>query len=312
VAYPAHQASSSEALVPLGRDGAVDVTNVSGRGFLSVEVEGYETSTPTSGGLVFLPEEWFTGYPRQWVTVLDTVMGQGEEWHAHRIGPGASLRVQAVPAPSDPENGWKYTTGYGARLAELSVTAYDATAFSRLTLRGGPGAGPGIATLDAYPRQRHTTTMLVPVAPDGTVELHNSAGWTDVSIEVEGFYLPRSPSLPADGLTTVKDAPVLDTRTGLGGHRGPVSGGSLSVKVAGVRGIPANATEVALRVVALDVRKGGDVQSNRSLATLLSYADGQAAANLVYLPVVNDSVQLDASFDGPVDLAAAVEGFDTV
>ncbi|WP_165845582.1 PKD domain-containing protein [Streptacidiphilus pinicola] len=305
VLYPARQASSSLIDVPVGAGGYVDLTNLSGRAYLSAEVEGYSTLTPGTQGLVFVPEASI-GYPTQWLAVLDTTQSQ----HPAKIGPGGSMRFSAVPGPSAPNTTWSYATGEGSPLVELSVTTSGSTAFSRLTFQGGRGAGPGADGVYAYPGQRHTTTLLVPVAPDGTVTVRNSAGWTNVRAEVEGFYLPAASAPSTQAMVTVASTPVFDTLTGLGVRRGPITGnGAVWVKVAGVAGIPAGATAVAVRLAALNAHYSGGIVDYRSYGGALTVTAGQNIASLVYLPVVNGWIKLNIGDLSPFDLTASVEGY---
>ncbi|WP_042423563.1 PKD domain-containing protein [Streptacidiphilus anmyonensis] len=295
VLYPARQSSSSLIHVPVGADGYVDLTNLSGQAYVSAEVEGYDTTNPESAhGLEFVGGD-YPGDTQHWALVMQ-----------RRMGPGATVSFQAAPGYQS------YMTPPGQRplLAVLNVATQITTAFTRVTVQGGAGAGAGADGVYGYPGQMHSTTLLVPVAPDGTVSIHNTAGSTTVSASVEGYYLPASSDEALHALVPVRSTPVFDTRTGLGGRHAQVPySGTLWIKVAGVGGIPAAATEVAVRLSAVDVRSGGIVDEDHSDGMVLDIANGQPAADLVDLPVVNGYIKVSCFLQSSFDLTASVEGY---
>lgn len=126
-----------------------------------------------------------------------------------------------------------------------------------------------------------------------TLAIYSDGASVSVAIDLVGYY-PSS-----DGINDITPTRVADTRTGLGGGSGPVTGGtSRSFQIAGNAGIPVGAKAVALNVTA--IRPTG-------LGNLRVYPDGASvpnASNINYIPGVDKAafVVVNLPADGKIDV----------
>jgi hypothetical protein len=110
---------------------------------------------------------------------------------------------------------------------------------------------------------------------------------------------------------------VLDTRYGVGAAKAPVrSGGTLTVKVTGVGGVPATGVSaVVVNVVATAATKPGYLTgwangATRPHTSILNFGTGQAIANEVVLPVGADGkIALYNGAPGTVQIVADLAGY---
>jgi len=161
------------------------------------------------------------------------------------------------------------------------------------------------------------------VAPGTYDVVQDGVGYT-VGVPSPG-YLPGAyqvttgPPAPAIG-SFVPDGParILDTRTGLGGVNGPVpSGGVVTLKVAGVAGVPATGTSaVLLSLTAEQPAKSGTIiaypdGTTRPKVTDLSFSSAQAGSAQVVVPVLNGKIDLYNGSAGSTGLVAVLSGYFT-
>jgi len=99
------------------------------------------------------------------------------------------------------------------------------------------------------------------------------------------------PAPPIGTFVPASPARILDTRTGLGGKKGPLRPrGVATLKVAGVAGIPARGVSAVLAsVTALQPSRAGTVtvdrdRASRPLVTDVSFSAGQASSDQVVVP----------------------------
>ena len=124
-----------------------------------------------------------------------------------------------------------------------------------------------------------------------------------------------SGSGPAGSFQALSPVRLLDSRNGTGGYTTPwTAGQTRSLHVAGVGGVPADATAVVLNVTATDVSTASYVTATPSggvipTASNLNVTAGQTIANLVTVQVgAGGSVDL-YNAHGQVDLVADVVGY---
>jgi DNA-binding beta-propeller fold protein YncE len=138
----------------------------------------------------------------------------------------------------------------------------------------------------------------------------NSAGTAtqELTLAVDGdsSFVPVSP------------VRVLDTRTGTGGYDAPVGpGGTISLQVTGVDGVPASAVSaVVLNVTATDPTASSYVTvypdgQARPTASSLNFTAGETIPNLVTVPVGSDGAVDFYNNSGSTDLVADLEGYYT-
>ncbi|MEO6204827.1 MAG: fibronectin type III domain-containing protein, partial [Mycobacteriales bacterium] len=146
-------------IVPVGADGKIALFNGSGgRSHLLADVAGYYVSgTPSVAGS-FVPVA-----PTR---VLDTRSGNGAPPTAVPARSTLTLTVRnrgGVPAT-------------GASAVVLNVTAVDPASGGYLTVWPSGGVRPVVSNLNFTPRTTIANLVVVPIGPDGKVQLFNGSG----------------------------------------------------------------------------------------------------------------------------------------
>ncbi|NKY39517.1 FG-GAP-like repeat-containing protein, partial [Cellulomonas septica] len=156
----------------------------------------------------------------------------------------------------------------------------------------GSGPAPRVANLNVVPGVDQPNLVTVQLGPGQTVAVMPEGPTTDLILDVFGYYSPGG----AAGYEPVTPVRVLDTRDGTGVPAGPVIGGRwVDLKIAGVHGVPADATAVVLNVAGTGVQGGtfvsvvpapdlGEPWSGPSTSNLNLYP-GRDQANLVTVKV---------------------------
>lgn len=294
--------------VPVGTDGMVDLYSSAGRLGLVADVEGYDTLTPGSTGAVLMNDVATWGEFRP---VLDT-QGGHDLPRLGKVGAGQSVTFTALMANN------RSTYEYGASAVVLDVTETHATKGSYVTAYRPGSAVPTASNLNFSAGETRSAMVVVPVSPSGQVSLYNNSGSVDLSASVEGFYLPFGPDIdPVNKpMTTISPARVLDTRYGIGARKGPITATtSLRFKVAGLTGIPADATSVMLNLTAVTPTANGYLSACGDATFLtsspaISFMRGQVTPVLTYLPISHGYVSLYNPY-GSVNVVADVEGYST-
>lgn len=162
------------------------------------------------------------------------------------LGPGA---IRVVPV-----------AGHGGIPADhaaavvANVTATNGDAASHLTLWPTNRAMPDASNLNWAAGETVANLVTVALSPDGTLTVRNNSGSTHVIVDVAGWY--DDGALPTicpcgDGYGGILPTRVLDTRTGA-----PLAAGvARDLAIAGVAGVPADATAVIANVTVVKPTK---------------------------------------------------------
>ena len=215
--------------------------------------------------------------------ILDTRTTTGG--HHAKLGFGATMTLKVLGAGGTPSAGVSAVMVNVTAVNETSRTGY-------LTLFPSGVSRPVTSTLNYTGNAAIANQALVRLGSDGTITIFNSAGSTDVIVDVEGWV--GTDTSAANGQTTTA-APVrlLDTRTTNGGHQAPLANGkSLTLQVAGVDGIPSTGVSaVWANVTAVPVgRANGYLTAYPSgsaapVSFTVNFMPGVATATLALLPV---------------------------
>lgn len=260
------------------------VITVTGVSALGAGVAGAEAPPPpppgsSSGGSAT------AGYlhPLTPARILDTRTGVGA---SGAVGPGGSIELQVAGRGGVPE---------GAGAVVLNVTVTDPTASGFVTVHPSGSPRPTASNLNFRPGQTVPNLVVAKLGADGKVTLFNSHGSSHLIADVMGWYddiFASFPALPEGGSRQRGIAPtrVLDTRE-QGGAIG--AGQELELRVAGVNGIPADATAVALNVTVTGPTSAGFLTvypagSERPDASNLNFGPGQTVPNMVIAKVGAD------------------------
>jgi hypothetical protein len=165
--------------------------------------------------------------------------------------------------------------------------------------------------------------VVVPVGTGGKVSLYNggdATGATDLVADVSGYFVSSSATAGASTFTTLPPVRVIDTRTTLNGITGkiPVNGTDV-LKIAGLSGVPNDATAVVANVTAtgalgsgfITVYPNGESVPN---ASNVNFVKGQTVPNLTIVPVgTNGSIDFTngGQQTGPTDLVVDISGYFT-
>lgn len=197
----------------------------------------------------------------------------------------ADVAPAVPPAPPSAPNGVAATPMSGGATVTWSQPAQSgSSAVDSYTVTVQPGGG----TVTVPYTQLGTT---IGGLSNGTtysfsVVAHNNVMTGPASVSNSVVPLPPP---AASGYHPVTPVRVLDTRIGLGAPRAQLTPWqSVTIRVAGVNGVPSNATAVVLNVVAVNATSPGFLvvyRSGGSSGTNLWYPQGSAEANLVTVRV---------------------------
>lgn len=274
VNFSAGQTVPNLAIVPVGRDGIVDLFNGSAGGTdMVADVTGYFTQSPAGGYTSLAPDR-----------LVDTRKGVGA---AKAQVPGnGSVSVQIAGA----DGGMLQA---GASAVALNVTTVNAKAGGYLTLYPDGGARPTASNLNFGAGRVIANAVIVPVGSDGKIDLYNgSAGGTDVVVDVIGYYS----STGASAYLPIAPVRVLDTRTAGAGPLQPngyvilysqasVNGSSITSFV--LNTTVTNTKAPGYETVAPDpntlsaYQSGTEVFPTPPTVSTLNWSQGQVVPNLV-------------------------------
>ncbi|MET7489688.1 PKD domain-containing protein [Streptomyces sp. NPDC005538] len=300
--FGAGQDNPNLVTVKVGADGYVDLYNAHGDVNLIADLAGYYTTRAGS-------EQDMTGLATVTPTrVLDTRSGIGAPKGA--VGPGSTTTV-TLP---------EYTRGGATDSAVLNVTVTGGTSSGYVTVACDGPTPPTTSTLN-YRAGQTASNLAVSCAYSGSLHIYNSAGHVQLIADLQGVYtndLANSgddPDAPRGGpFVGTTPTRFLDTRDALGAPDKPLgAGGTLTVKVAGVDGVPAGASAVLVNLtgVAPTVNTHLTAYGDGSLPNVSNdnLTAGQTRPILAVVPVGADgSIRIHNAL-GSVDVVADLEGY---
>jgi hypothetical protein len=212
----------------------------------------------------------------------------------------------------------------------LNVTMVNPTAPGYLTVYPTGAPQPFASNLNYTAGEIVPNLVEVGTGTNGQVTLYSSAQ-SDIVVDVEGYVSTTAPSGAGAGLYSPLPAPdrICDTRAGnysslSGGDaqcNGPGNsgerlnaGGTVSVQVGGLDGIPSNVTAAVLNVTVANPSAGGFLTvfpegATQPTASNVNYAAGQVTANRVTVPLSSNgtpgriSIYSSAQADVVVDVS---------
>jgi hypothetical protein len=127
-----------------------------------------------------------------------------------------------------------------ARAVAINVTATAPSAQTFLTVWPRGQSRPDASNLNVARGQTRPNAVMVGLGDSRSISVYNRHGNVDVIIDVMGYF--------TDGFTGIAPTRVMDTRTS--GFAKFTSASTRSTRVAGVNGVPSNATAVAVNLTA--------------------------------------------------------------
>ncbi len=243
-------------IAKLGASGKASFFNSSGSSHLIADVVGYLTSE--AGGRLT------TISPAR---LLDSRVGL-----PGAIGPGGSMELAVLGVGGVP--------AAGVTSVVLNVTVTEPTSAAYLTVWPAGEPRPEASSLNYVARQTVPNLVMAKVGAGGKIALFNSAGRTNVIVDVVGWIGPLGQS----GVVPVAPLRLLDTRA----TNAPLIGGrAVDLRISGLGGVPSTgATAAVLNVTVtqpsragyLTVWPAGEV---RPTTSNLNFVEGQTVPNLV-------------------------------
>lgn len=273
-------------VVRVGTNGRVSLYNNAGTVHVAADVQGWFTENEVDPGSSYVP--------RTPVRILDTRDGTGQA-AAGKVGGASTINLKVTDVGGVP------ATGVSA--VALNVTATEmAGGESFITVWPKGATRPGASNLNFRSNQDVPNLVIAQVGADGMVSIYNNFGSVHVVADVQGYF--AAPASPPPGSLYHARSPqrILDSRTGLGvpgGFSGQLgTQATIDVQVAGVAGVPTDATGVVLNVTVsgspgppshVTVWPAGAV---RPLTSNLNYVAGQDIPNLVFVRLINGRVSI--------------------
>lgn len=288
--FIAGQTAANLAIVPI-TDGDIDVWNKNGSTDVVVDLSGYYAPDTTAGTFT-------SDGPTR---LLDTRNGTGSGTIGP-LGPNSTLGLQVTNVAGVPIN---------ATAVVLNLTAVNPTEGGFLAVYADGTSRPATSNLNFAAGQTVANLVIVPVI-NGTVDIWNQQGNTDVVADLFGYYSAGA------GSTFVTSGPtrVLDTRNGTGtnGVISPLAAGStLTLPVSSLAGIPSNTTAVVIHVTAVDETQDGYLtvypdSTTKPNTSNVCFTTGEISSNLSIIPVINGNIDI-WNFSGTTDVVADVSGY---
>lgn len=290
VNYAPGQTVPNLAVVPVGRDGKVTLSNTSaGSTHLIADVSAYfRSGTPSAPGAFrsLAPSRF-----------LDTRSSSGP------VPGGRSVSFRAGGAGGIPAN---------ASAVVVNLTVTETKSFGFLTAHAAGSPVPNASNVNYTPGQTVPNLAVIPVGRDGKVTIsNNSSGSAQIIADVAGYFLPGTPER-AGAFAALAPTRFLDTRISSGPVR---AGGSVAFQVGGVKGIPARVALVVVNLTVTEPTSFGFLTafssgSSRPNASNVNYTQGQTVPNLAVVPVGTDGkVRIVNTSAGTVQVIADVSGY---
>ncbi|MDQ0823210.1 hypothetical protein QFZ69_004089 [Arthrobacter sp. V1I7] len=289
VNYAAGQTTANLAVVPVGNDGRVTLSNTSsGSVQIIADVSAYfRAGAPSPGAF----------RPLDPIRFLDTRLSPG------RVPGGGSVSFKVGGTSGIPAD---------ASAVVMNLTATEPRSSGFLTAHAAGAHKPNASNVNFAPGQTVPNLVVVPVGRDGKVTVSNtSAGSTQVVADVSGYFLPGDPDR-AGAFAAVTPTRFLDTRSSSGRV---AAGGSVTFQVGGRNGIPANPAAVVVNLTVTETTSYGLLTAYASGASRpntsnVNYARGQTVPNLAVVPAGADGkVRITNSSRGSAHIVADVSGY---
>jgi hypothetical protein len=294
------------AIIPIGSDGKIDLYNAAGSTNLFGDISGY--FAPTAGSTLT------TAGPCR---AFDTRSGSGNCSGSVAVtkaplAAGNTLTINVAGVAGIPSN---------ATAVVMNLTAVGATRLSWVAAWPDGTTRPTVSTLNLSSANATPNLAIIPIGSDGKIDLYNAAGSTNLFGDISGYFAPTAGST----LTTAGPCRAFDTRSDAAGNcpganfvlPGSLPAGhTLTVQVAGVAGIPSNATAVVVNLTAVGatgttwVAAWPDGTARPTVSTL-NVSNANATPNLAIVPIGSDGKIDLYNAAGKVNLIGDISGYFT-
>lgn len=285
---PPGQTVSNSAIVPLGADGSIQVRNASGTTDVTVDLQGYFTTTGPGAG-----------YSPLSTRVLDTRSGAGAPGGvAAPLAPGASITIDAHADASMPLD----VTSVFA-----NFTALNTSTAGHLTVYPSGATPPSNATID-FDGTPSSNTAIAVLSSDGKMVVKNTGStYVDLVVDLQGYFTPANTGGSFNPIATR----LYDSRD----TQALAAGSSIDIPVAGLHGIDDGPSAVALNILTKGA-SGGFLQewptgdTSLGAASLVQFNANENTTNLTFLmPGEDQSVTIKNVSSSPVLLVIDAQGW---
>jgi len=289
--------------VRLGANGRISLRNGLGSVHLIGDIAGYYTPDAAGAGFAAVDPS----------RILDTRVGLGAARAKLARGGATDLQVTGALRTAD---GTTVTVPADARAVVLNVTATAVTGVStdvRVYPAGG-AAVPLVSNLNLVGGQTAANLVTVAVGTGGKVRLRNSLGSLHLVADLAGYYSASAPGR----FVPVTPTRFLDTRSGVGAAVIPTTaGGFVDLRVAGTRGVPAQATAAVLNLTgtavsgtaSTDVRAYPRGAARVPTVSNVNLERGETRANLSIVRTGTDGRVRIRNNSGQLQLVADIAGY---
>ncbi|MGW1799189.1 PKD domain-containing protein [Streptomyces sp. NPDC001984] len=285
--------------VRVGADGYVDLYNAHGYVDLIADMQGYFTTKSITSN-----DRMGNLAPVTPTRILDTRYGIGAA--KGKVAPGSTTTLTL------PKEG----RGVDTIGAVLDVTVTGGTSSGVVTVYCG--SRPSTSNLNYRTGQTVSNLVVTKVCSGGKIEIYNGGGHVNLIADLQGLYT----NYDADGGTAPVGSPFvpanptrfLDTRNGTGAPAGPLgANGTLTVKVAGVHGVPADAAAVLVNLTGVAPTSGTHLTAYGAGGLPNVYDDslstGETRPLLAVIPVdTNGNIHIHNA-NGSINVVADLEGY---
>lgn len=232
--------------------------------------------------------------------ILDTRTGIGGV--NRKLGPSSVTRIQVAGQGGVPSADVKSVI--------INVTATEPSEGSHLTIYPTGDSPPNASNLNFTQGLTVANLVSVKLGPDGSVNIFNNSGFTHVLFDVQGYF-----SSVGGAYTSMPPTRILDTRSGIGGVSGKIGGGAeLPLTVAGVAGVPSEATAVIMNVTATEPTEGSHVTiyptgATRPDSSNLNFQANKTVPNLVMVKIGDQGKVTAFNNSGSTHLIYDVQGY---
>ncbi|MFF4899176.1 PKD domain-containing protein [Streptomyces sp. NPDC001068] len=297
--FTAGRSNPNLVTVRVGTDGCIDLYNAHGYVDLVADVQGYFTTRAGDGD-----DRMGNLAPAAPTRILDTRYGTGAA--KSKVASGSTTTV---------------TLPKGERSAETIGAVLD------VTVTGGTGSGavtvycgsrPTTSNLNYRTGQTVSNLVVTKVCGGGKIKIYNSGGHVNLIADLQGVYTDYN----ADGDSAPVGSPFvpatptrfLDTRNGTGAPARPLGANStLTVKIAGVHGVPADATAVLVNLTGVAPTTGTHLTAYGAGSLPAVYNDNLSTGETRPVLAV---IRVDANGDihihnanGSLNVLADLEGY---
>ncbi len=206
----------------------------------------------------------------------------------------------------------------GATAVVLNVTVTNTTGAGYLTAYPTGAVQPLASNLNWVPGLTVANLDTVQLGTGGAVTFYNSAGSTDVVVDLEGYY--AAPSGTAGGLVALTPSRITDTRSGsglpnAGQTLGPAS--TVNVQVTGAGGVPTTGVSAVILNVTVTNTTGTSFLTvwptglSKPNASNLNWTAGMTVPNRVMVPIGAGGMVTVFNNAGSADVIVDVSGYFT-